>query len=611
MKYYASLLICLLGMLAATAQDTTQLKLLYDRCLEFDDGKADSICYYASFIETQSAKLRFNKGAVLSLRLKGICHEYKADYEKAIDFYLQSLEESRKIKEVAYEISALSDLAIAYFGIERTAEAKKFYLQCARLALRTQEVYTVVTSYNNLGVIYNQLKQYDSALIFLNEALRIGAQAGDKIDASSTYNNLGNAYFKTQQFDKAFYYFNLNYQKHRLLPEEGALIWTDHLNLADVYIELLQFDSAYFHANKALDIALTLRSKSKEADSYSILAKLNEYQGNFEDAYHYMTKWYKLDTAIVNGSTQNTISELQEKYNARQREAENKLLLERIENERYRNRSVTYLAIALGVIVIVSASAFVIKRNDNRRLTGQNEMIRRQNQRLAELNAEKNSLISIVSHDLATPFATMQVWGKVLESDDHELSADQQKALERIKQAGVHGQKMIEQILDVERAEAGIKKLELESFDICVFVESVADGFRPTAHDKEISIHTRLPDKSVYILSDKKFVHRIIENLITNAIKYSPRGRSIWVAVTEEGEWVQIKVRDEGVGIEKDELPLLFTKYSKISSRPTGGEPSTGLGLAIVKRMVEELNGRIFCESEKGQGSVFTVVLKK
>ena len=94
-------------------------------------------------------------------------------------------------------------------------------------------------------------------------------------------------------------------------------------------------------------------------------------------------------------------------------------------------------------------------------------------------------------------------------------------------------------------------------------------------------------------------------------IKYTPAGKNVWVNVTDEQDAVSIKVRDEGVGIEKEELPYLFSKYSKLSSRPTDGEASNGLGLSIVKRIVEEINGRIHCESELGKGSLFTVLLKK
>jgi signal transduction histidine kinase len=98
---------------------------------------------------------------------------------------------------------------------------------------------------------------------------------------------------------------------------------------------------------------------------------------------------------------------------------------------------------------------------------------------------------------------------------------------------------------------------------------------------------------------------------LSNANKYTETGKNVWMSVNEERDAISIKVRDQGVGIQADELPHLFSKYSKISSKPTNGEGSTGLGLAIVKRICEELNGQISCESAVGEGSVFTIVLKK
>ena len=87
--------------------------------------------------------------------------------------------------------------------------------------------------------------------------------------------------------------------------------------------------------------------------------------------------------------------------------------------------------------------------------------------------------------------------------------------------------------------------------------------------------------------------------------------KNVWISINDLQEAISIRIRDEGVGIEKEELPYLFSKYSKISSQPTEGEPSTGLGLSIVKRIVEEINGKIFCESHPGEGTLFTVILKK
>jgi signal transduction histidine kinase len=118
-------------------------------------------------------------------------------------------------------------------------------------------------------------------------------------------------------------------------------------------------------------------------------------------------------------------------------------------------------------------------------------------------------------------------------------------------------------------------------------------------------------NKEVFIISDKNLLSRIFENLLSNAIKFTPAGKNVWLSVAEENDAIRIQVKDEGIGIAKDELHRLFSKYSKLSSTTTDGEKSTGLGLSIVKRIVDELNGSVYCESENGKGSLFTVVLKK
>jgi signal transduction histidine kinase len=287
------------------------------------------------------------------------------------------------------------------------------------------------------------------------------------------------------------------------------------------------------------------------------------------------------------------------------------LLTAQVEKEALRSKIFILLAIAMAAIVILVAIAFVTKRNANRRLKAINDLIVQQNEKLEELNYEKNSLISIVSHDLSTPFATIQVWGYVLQAEANKLSADQQKAIDKIIQASNHGDEMIRRILDVEKEHIGSHRMQLENFDLTIFTEQVVDNLRPMAARKNISIHAETPEKELFLLSDKQLVARICENLLSNAIKYTPKGKNVWISVNDEQDAISIKVRDEGVGIEKEELPFLFSKYSKISSQPTDGEASTGLGLSIVKRIVQEINGKIFCESELGKGSLFTVVIKK
>jgi signal transduction histidine kinase len=592
--------------------DTAQLKNLYDRCLDFNEDKIDSIRIYADYISKEAARLQYNKGDVLSLRLKGIYEDLSNNYEKAIEYYLQSLEAARKINAAEYEMAALSDLAIAYFAIKEPEKAKEFYLQCAGISERSGKIPGLINTYNNLAVIYTQLKQYDSSRLLLYRAVRLGKplEQDGRISLASTYNNLGNLYFKEKKYDDALPYFRRNLITHTRDSNWNGL-WVAMLNMADVYIEKHQFDSASYYAESAMQMAQRLNSKSKEADSYSILAKLYEYKGNYSKAYQYMKNWYALDTAILHSDTYKTIATLQERFHAGERETENKLLQDTIEKETVRTREITLVAVALGIIGLLVAIGFVIKRNAHRRLQATNELIVQQNEKLSELNYEKNSLISIVSHDLNTPFATIQIWGQVLQNESDRLSEEQKKAINRIVQAGEYGERLIRRILDVEKADIGSHKMQLENFDLKIFAEEVIDTFKPMASKKGVGLHAEFLGKQLYILSDKHLVNRICENLLSNAIKFTPQGKNVWVSISDEQDAICIKVRDEGVGIDKEELPYLFSKYSKISSRPTDGEQSNGLGLSIVKRIVEEINGKITCVSEPGKGSLFTVILKK
>jgi len=611
-KYWLLSLILISLIVSTSAQtDTNHLKALYDRSLDFSEDKIDSILYYAEFIKKEADRLKFAKGDVLSLRLKGIYEELNSNYPSAIEYYLQSLDAARKLKKIAYEKSALSDLAIAYAKIKEPHKAKEFYLQELQLSKGGHgNVADLVNTYDNLAVIYTHLGQYDSARLLLNEAVRYGKPFAKEIDLTSTYNNLGFLSSKEKKFDEALGYFRSNYEQHIKEDNPGDL-WVDVLNLADVYTDKKMFDSATRYGDMSMKLALKLESRGKEADVYSVLAKLAEAKGDYSTAYANLKKWYTLDTALVNGDTYKTIANLQERFHAKERETANKLLQGQVEKEALRTKVVTLLAVGLALIVALVAIAFVIKRNANRRLKQTNELIVQQNEKLAELNHEKNSLISIVSHDLSTPFATIQVWGYVLQAEAGRLTADQQKALDKILQASNHGEEMIRRILDVEKQHIGEHRMQLENFDLTIFAEKVIDTFRPVAAKKDIRLHAEMPQKEVFLLSDKQLVARICENLLSNAIKYTPQGKNVWISISDDQEAISIKVRDEGVGIEKDELPFLFSKYSKISSQPTNGEASNGLGLSIVKRIVQELNGKIFCESQVGKGSLFTVVIKK
>jgi signal transduction histidine kinase len=596
--------------ISAQKEDTTYIKALYDRCLDFSEGQLDSLFYYAEYISSNSNHIGFNKGDVLSLRLKGIYHDLKGEYEKAVDYYLQSLTAAQNIGGTEYEIAALTDLAILYSHMKQPEKAKVTYLQSAALSAKRGYISSLVTAYANLGAIYNQLREPDSALFFLQEGLRVGKPVEEELDLSVIYNNIGNVYFLKKLYGKALEYFRINQLKHPhgLAP---ASLWVDYLNIADVFIEMKQYDSAYFYADSALNIARKLNSKSKESDSYALMAKLYERKREYKTAYEFQKKWYELDTSLVNDETNTTVAGLQERYNSQKRQRDNDVLKLEVERQRLYKTATTYLLAGAVIIALIITISLIQKRRINRKLQSVNQLILRQNEKLTELNFEKNSLISIVSHDLGIPFATIKMWSQVVISNDGNLNPEQNKALNRIIDCTTKGEALIKNILDVEKAEVNQRPLCIEDFDIALLIDGIVDDFRPAAIKKNINLYYDSPAAPMLIVSDVQRINRICQNLISNAIKYTSRDKNVTVSLTEDKENMQISILDEGVGIEKDELPGLFSKYSKISSRPTDGENSNGLGLSIVKRIVQELNGSITCESEPGRGSLFVVNIRK
>src|SRR5690606_13717556 len=153
------------------------------------------------------------------------------------------------------------------------------------------------------------------------------------------------------------------------------------------------------------------------------------------------------------------------------------------------------------------------KRAANRKLRAVNALVVKQNEKLTELNFEKNSLISIVSHDLGSPFAAIKMWGQVLSSANGNLNEDQHKALTRILDSTTRGEELIKSILDVEKAEFNQQPVYIGEIDIAKLVQSVVEDFEPAARQKSISLYAKLPSSPVLLLTDKHLVGRICENL--------------------------------------------------------------------------------------------------
>lgn len=600
-----SVLFCFFNRAFPQIADTNTIKRLYDKSLGISEDRVDSILANAAFIEEQSEKLQYSKGRILAKRLRGLASEYSGNYQEAINHYLVTLDLARVEKSREYEIAALSDIAIVYSEIKQPQKAREVYLQCLKIALEQGEINTTISSYTNIGAIYNQLDQPDSALFFLNNALELSNRYNLNQTLPVIYNNTGNVYFRKKNFTRAIEYFRLNKQIHDSTGNKSDL-WYDNLNIADCHLEAGLYDSATHYLDIALDISRQLKSRQKEADSYSLYTKLYEKLGRYKQAYTFQKKWYSLDTALVNETSGKTIAEMQERFNARDREKQNKLLVSEVDREKLKNKNLSLLVLAAFIIALLVGISLLIYRKANLRLQEVNFQIQKQKEKMAILNKEKNTLIGIVSHDLGAPLASIGMWSNLLAKEDN-LTTDQQKALERIRASAQDGEKLIRNILEVEREGSKRERIELEETDIASYLNWIVGEFQGMADAKGIKLEFPDTVSGVFLLTDQAIFRRIIENLVSNAIKYTEPGKSVYVKLVNTDGHVELIVEDEGVGIPESKQNLLFTPYANIGNRTTDGEASSGLGLSIVKRLVNELNGTIQYQLANQGGSVFKV----
>ncbi len=233
-----------------------------------------------------------------------------------------------------------------------------------------------------------------------------------------------------------------------------------------------------------------------------------------------------------------------------------------------------------------------------------------QNKELVNLNREKDMLVNVVAHDLRTPLSHVRLLIQLIDVTSLHLTKDQKSYLTEIDNSVDRLSQMIGRILNIHALETNQVKLKNQIIDLVELVNYVVRCFRLTAEDKEIEIITSAQQGNHFVEIDKNYTIQVLENLVSNAIKFSERGSKVVLYVNSQGGKTYVMVEDQGPGISEEDQKKLFGRFQKLSAQPTEGETSIGLGLSIVKKYIESMNGEIHCESELGIGTKFIISFK-
>ena len=248
----------------------------------------------------------------------------------------------------------------------------------------------------------------------------------------------------------------------------------------------------------------------------------------------------------------------------------------------------------------------------NNELNNLTRELQKKNIQLDQLNQLKNQFLGMAAHDLRNPISSILTFSEfILESDDYDISDDLRKILELIKTASDFMLKLLEELLDVVKIESGKLQLNYENVPIDDFLRKNIEVNALLAEKKQIKLVLNIPQQLPEIAIDPVKIEQVLNNLVSNAIKYSFNETIITVSAFSTEEHVLISVRDQGQGIPEKELDKIFVPFAKISVKGTAGEKSAGLGLSIVKRIVTGHLGRIWVESEVGKGSCFYFTLPR
>ena len=236
-------------------------------------------------------------------------------------------------------------------------------------------------------------------------------------------------------------------------------------------------------------------------------------------------------------------------------------------------------------------------------------IIEQRNAELQRLNEIKNEFLGMVAHDLRNPISNIQMATYLLLNDPTLPPETRDVIVNEISQQSSFMLSLLNELLDISEIEAGQFSLQRKVTDVRSFVSEIVDRHAQlAASSKGTQVIVDCIDDGT-LLIDPLRLRQVLDNFITNAVKFSPAGSTVWIRAYYTGDGWRFEVLDQGPGLIEEDRAQLFQDFARLSARPTGNEKSTGLGLAISRRVVEAHGGQIGADSEPGCGATFWFTL--
>jgi signal transduction histidine kinase len=543
----------------------------------------------------------------------GSCYS-RGVYPQALEWWLRGLSLAEQGRNRRYTSKFLNNIAHVYLAQKQYGTALQYFQRAIAIAQQDGVKRDVALFYGNIGSIYSTMKRYDSAMDWHFRALAVAQSINDKSLQGMVFTNLGMTHHALGHFQQALEYF----QKAMTFEKSVAGTITDYditLNAAaTTCLALGKPREAIAYAQEVVRHAEPSNARPMLRDAYETLAYSYAAVSEFQQAYRYQAMLTALKDSLLNAEGVRRVAEVQARYEIQKRQQEI-ALLSRQKESRSRFLYAALVALALLIAFLLALwNRYRLKHRSESALQQANELLADRNEELATLNDEKNELLGIAAHDLKNPLAAIMLSAQMSERAAEKNNLGRVKHHTRDIETSVYQMlRIINNILDVNKIESGVLAMHLEPVECASILAATAEVYEERATQKNIIVHLDIPNDaenaSLLVLADYAALAQTLDNLVSNAIKYSPPSKTVTLAAERMNDMVCVSVRDEGPGMSQEDKQHLFRKFARLSAKPTGGESSTGLGLSIVKKLVEAMNGRVWCESTLGAGATFMVAL--
>lgn len=474
-------------------------------------------------------------------------------YEQAFENLMSALTIAEALNDRKDIIQAKGNLGTFAFSRGEYDKAVVYFqdlLASAETKIPTETKFTI---YLNLSATYYYLGEYNNAIQMAQYALNI-ADTDEKI--LTAHGNLGVAYVEVGQHKQAKYHLEKSLTLVRdLSVEPNRTLCICLIDLATYHIKVDEAEQAISYLLEALSLAESVSYAREVKDCHQHLYKIYRGQGNLERALHHHEQLYEMNETMFNERTEKRIQNLE--------------ILHKVETLHQVNEH--------------------------------------QKQEYDILMQMRDDLLSNVSHDLKTPLSVVKTNIYLARKTALEKTESHLRYLERIEKQVGYMTNLIKDVLDAAQFDRSIG-LDFQHIDISDLIKDVYTSYQPQATAKHITL-TYQQGKKIYLWADSQAIHRVLVNLVSNAIKYTDLYGSVEVLYEQlDSGQTRIQVKDSGIGIPEAELPQIFDRFYRVTTHTHLSE-GTGLGLSIVKSIIKNHGGQIEVASQVNQGTTITFYL--